>query len=134
MTKHTIEYRVYYEDTDAGGIVYHANYLKFAERARTEWLRSLGIEQLELQEKKQLSFVVYHLEIQFFSPAKLDDLLTIVSLPKKVGKARITMTQDIECNALKVASLEVSVACIDSAGKPVIFPQVLLSQLGEINS
>ena len=67
--------RVYYEDTDAGGVVYYANYLKFAERARTEALRSVGLEQTELMEKSGIAFVVRHCEAEFFRPARLDDLI-----------------------------------------------------------
>lgn len=85
--------RVYYEDTDAGGVVYYANYLKFFERCRTEWLRHLGIEQLQYAEQARRLFVVKNVEIQYRKPARLDDLIDISSSITQLGKASITFHQ-----------------------------------------
>lgn len=133
MSDQITTYRVYYEDTDAGGIVYHANYLKFAERARTEWLRSFHFEQSQLMKDSSVFFPVYHLEISFFSPAQLDDLLTIHTELVEVKKVSMKMRQIIQCNGKKMASLEVLLACVNLEKKPVHWPQelyaVLLSQV-----
>ena len=85
--------RIYWEDTDAGGIVFYANYLKFFERARTEWLRSLGIEQLALKEECGGMFVVSETNIQYFSPARLDDQLEVTAQSSEAGRASLVLTQ-----------------------------------------
>ncbi|VVD75678.1 4-hydroxybenzoyl-CoA thioesterase [Pandoraea horticolens] len=85
--------RVYYEDTDAGGVVFYANYLKFFERARTEWLRSLGIEQLELARSTGMIFIVRSTAVDYLSPARLDDLLTIKSRIERIGGASVDFEQ-----------------------------------------
>ena len=85
--------RVYWEDTDAGGIVFYANYLKFFERARTEWLRSLGIEQHALRERTGGMFVVSETQVRYLLPARLDDELMVTALPLVVGRASLTIRQ-----------------------------------------
>ncbi|MDY0329594.1 MAG: tol-pal system-associated acyl-CoA thioesterase [Thiomonas sp.] len=85
--------RVYWEDTDAGGIVYHANYLKFFERARTEWLRSLGLEQSELAAQAGLAFVVAEMHLRYSAPAKLDDALQVRLRLQDIGSASLTVAQ-----------------------------------------
>lgn len=85
--------RVYWEDTDAGGIVFYANYLKFFERARTEWLRSLGIGQQALREATGGMFVVSATELQYHRPARLDDLLTVTAEARETGRASLTIVQ-----------------------------------------
>jgi len=85
--------RVYWEDTDAGGIVFYANYLKFFERARTEWLRSLGIEQQRLRETAGGMFVVSATELHYHRPARLDDLLTVTASARETGRASLTIAQ-----------------------------------------
>ncbi len=86
--------RVYYEDTDAGGVVFYANYLKFFERARTEWLRSLGIEQLALARETGMIFIVRATSLDYLAPARLDDLLTIKSRIERVGGASVDFHQE----------------------------------------
>jgi acyl-CoA thioester hydrolase len=96
ILKHSNNIRVYYEDTDAGGLVYHANYLKFAERARTEMLRKMKIEQLILKNEYNIQFVVKNLFIEFFKSAQLDDLLNIKSYNNTISSAaKIIMEQSI---------------------------------------
>src|SRR5690349_25101512 len=85
--------RVYYEDTDAGGVVFYANYLKFFERARTEWLRAAGHGQQALVESTGTMFVVTDSRLRYLLPARLDDLLTITVDPERIGRARITVAQ-----------------------------------------
>lgn len=95
MGEFTLQTRVYYEDTDAAGIVYHANYLKFMERARTEWLRKLGYDQRQLAVEHELGFVVRKMAIDFIRPARLDDKLAIVSKVVRCGKASIVFLQSV---------------------------------------
>jgi acyl-CoA thioester hydrolase len=85
--------RIYWEDTDAGGIVFYANYLKFFERARTEWLRSLGIQQQVLKEESGGMFVVSETQIKYFSPARLDDLLEVTARTAEAGRASLVLAQ-----------------------------------------
>ncbi len=85
--------RIYWEDTDAGGIVFYANYLKFFERARTEWLRSLGIQQQSLKEESGGMFVVSETQIKYFSPARLDDLLEVTARTAEAGRASLVLAQ-----------------------------------------
>ncbi len=91
----SIQSRVYYEDTDAGGIVYHANYLRWMERARTEWLRALGARHVELAERDAIQFVVSSLEIHYLRPARLDDLLQIDLTVDQARKASLRLNQRV---------------------------------------
>ena len=105
--------RVYYEDTDAGAVVYYANYLKFCERARTEWLRAAGFQQAELLEKRNLAFVVRSFQADYLRPAGLDDLLEVVTRIEKLGHASITFAQDVEKDGVVLFQARVVVACVD---------------------
>ena len=105
--------RVYFEDTDAGGIVYHARYLYFLERARTEWLRNLGFNQSELQ-KQQTVFVVRDMNIKWIDPARLDDELIVHVRIEKIKKASLIMHQSIVCGDVKKLSAQVTIACLNS--------------------
>lgn len=87
--------RVYWEDTDAGGIVFYANYLKFFERARTEWLRSCGLAQSTLREQTGAMFVVTHSQARYVQPAQLDDLLTVTAQLQQIGRASLTIQQNV---------------------------------------
>jgi acyl-CoA thioester hydrolase len=87
--------RVYWEDTDAGGIVFYANYLRFFERARTEWLRSLGLEQQRLREQGAGMFVVTHSDLRYLRPARLDDLLLVTARLSDAGRASLTIEQQV---------------------------------------
>jgi acyl-CoA thioester hydrolase len=92
--RHHYRLRVYFEDTDAGGIVYHANYLRFAERARTEALRDMGIPHVELVERYNLMFVVRRAKLDYQRPARLDDSLVVLTTPVHVGGASMTLRQE----------------------------------------
>jgi len=122
-------FRVYYEDTDAGGIVYYANYLKFAERARTEMLREVGIIQSELIEKEGIFFVVRRAEINLAKSARLDDLLTVETEIIKFGGASIEIFQSILCNAVSLADTKILIACVDKNSKPCRIPKNIISAL-----
>ncbi len=122
---HRFAIRVYYEDTDAAGMVYHSNYLKFAERARTEWLRDLGVQQRLWREETGLGFAVTRCEIDFRRPARLDDVLDVATRVLEVGGASLVAEQVIRREADEVARLKLVVACIDGRGKPVRLPKNL---------
>lgn len=112
--------RVYWEDTDGGGVVYYANYLKFMERARTEWLRSRGHSQREIAEREGVVFAVAEVKLNYRKPARLDDELVITCVPVPEGRASIRFRQAISRSAAGGASTllaegEVRVVCVDSA-------------------
>ncbi len=122
--------RVYYEDTDSGGVVYYANYLKFMERARTEWLRSLGFEQDQLLEKEGVLFAVRRVEVDYRRPARFNDALTVSASIKSRGKASLTFQQEIraEDDDRLLCAGEVKVACIDARRfSPAPIPESILA-------
>lgn len=106
--------RVYFEDTDSGGVVYHANYLNFMERARTEWLRSLGIDQRLLKIEENIIFVVHQILIQYIKPAVFNDNLLITTQVESVGASRVKLIQTIMNEGRILTSANVDVACIDA--------------------
>ena len=121
--RHRYAVRVYYEDTDAGGVVYHATYLRFAERARTEALREAGIPHSELLNRFALMFVVRHIEVDYVRPARLDDSLVVVTEPLVVGGANVTLRQDVRGPEGSCAALTVRLACVRPGdGKPGRLP------------
>jgi len=105
--------RVYYEDTDAGGVVFYANYLKYMERARTEWLRALGVNQSDLVRTTRCQFVVHKLDIVYRRPALLDDLLTVHSHITRLSAASIHFAQRVERDAELLAEGNVRICCVD---------------------
>ena len=106
--------RIYFEDTDSGGVVYHANYLKFMERARTEWLRSIELDQAKLKLKDNIMFVVAKLNIQFKKPAKFNDELMIITNLEEIGASTIFINQEILKDNHLISSARVEIACINS--------------------
>lgn len=129
MSSATFPIRIYWEDTDAGGIVYYANYLKFAERARSEALRALGISQQVLKDEHGIAIVVTRAEIDYKRPAKLDDLLTVETQLQDLSKLRMTMRQRIWRNEELLAEVVVHLACIQLSGKPTPLPDFVYSAL-----
>jgi acyl-CoA thioester hydrolase len=118
--------RVYYEDTDSGGVVYYANYLKFFERARTEWLRSLGLNQDKLALEEGLIFVVRRAALEFDRPARLDDMLEVTVEPLKLARVYLDLAQQARCGAQVLARAELRVACLNRRDfRPVAMPQSL---------
>ncbi|MBL8445257.1 MAG: tol-pal system-associated acyl-CoA thioesterase [Zoogloeaceae bacterium] len=122
--------RVYYEDTDAAGLVYYANYLRFCERARTEWLRTLGFAQHALMADKGIAFVVRSVEARYRTPAKLDDLLVVVSQISRLGGASLEFDQKIHRTQELIFDARITIACIDIAGqRPAPLPPELRTRL-----
>jgi acyl-CoA thioester hydrolase len=120
-------YRIYYEDTDAIGVVYYANYLKFFERARTDFLRSLNISQQQLAKENQIVFVVKKCNIEYLSPAKLDDLINVSVKISEIKKISLLMHQTISVSNKIISVLEVEIVCLDSNNfKPTKIPQHLI--------
>ena len=119
---HTFPIRVYYEDTDAGGIVYHANYLKFAERARTELLRSLGYDHQKVLAEHNLILVVRHIEVDYRAPSRLDDLLEVRTQAASIGNTSIGLKQAVYKEDKLLADLKVTVVAISPDGKALRLP------------
>ena len=121
--------RVYYEDTDAAGVVYYANYLKFMERARTEWLRALGMNQSTLLAEEGVVFAVRQVEVSYLKPARYDDELAVYSRIKRLTPARMRFAQRIECGIV-LATGEIEVVCVNATTfKPVKIPDHILQLL-----
>jgi acyl-CoA thioester hydrolase len=122
--------RVYWEDTDAGGIVFYANYLKFFERARTEWLRTLGVQQQALREATGAIFVVSDTQLRFLRPARLDDWLSITARPVESGRASMRIAQQAWRGEELLAEGDIRIGCVDAATlRPRRFPETLLNAL-----
>lgn len=129
----TITVRVYYEDTDAGGVVYYANYLKFMERARTDWLRQLGIEHEVLKREHGTIFVVRSTTVEFLKPARLDDLLEIDVAIVESGGASMTFAQTIRAAGTVLCEAKTLVACLNAETlAPRRLPAPLATRLKEV--
>jgi acyl-CoA thioester hydrolase len=114
VKKFEILQRIYWEDTDAGGVVYYANYLKFMERCRTDWLRALGVDQLRLRNERQLQFVVVNVAVDFLRPAVLNDEILVTAELERLGGATIAFKQRILRADVQLIDANVRVACLDS--------------------
>lgn len=122
--------RVYYEDTDSGGVVYHSQYLNFMERARTEWLRTMGFEQNELIEQHNCIFAVHSMQINFRRPARFNDALVVQSLLSKTSGASLIFEQKVVCKDELLCQAEVKVACLDSNRfQPMSIPLFMLARI-----
>jgi len=122
--------RVYYEDTDLGGVVYYANYLKFLERARTEWLRALGVEQTVLAAEHRVIFVVRSIALEYLKPAAFNDELVATVELEDTGDVQIFLVQRITRGTEELATARVRIACVNTATfRPVRIPGSLLSLL-----
>ena len=122
--------RVYWEDTDAGGVVYYANYLKFMERARSEWLRAYGFEQDVLRDEAGVVFVVRRVEIDYLSPARFNEELDVSVKLHEMGRASLSVRQELMRGSTCLAKAVVALACVDAANfKPVKMPATLLQAL-----
>lgn len=126
--------RVYYEDTDAGGVVYYANYLKFAERARTEYIRALGMcQQQALEAEDKCGFMVRSLTVDYKAPAVLDDLLTVTCEMVEAKGAGAEMTQEILCGEKLLAQISIKLAYVSLLRKrPVRIPEGLMQKIGAL--
>ncbi len=124
--------RIYYEDTDAGGVVYYANYLRFMERARTEWLRSLGFEQDELSRDQGVVFAVRAAQVDYLRPARFNDSLEVTLALGRVGSASLAFAQEVRRSAEVLCSGEIRVACVDA--RQFLPRSIPLPVLSRINS
>jgi acyl-CoA thioester hydrolase len=121
--------RVYYQDTDAGGVVYHANYVNFMERSRTEWLRDLGYSHMDMIRNLDVMFVVRSIKLDYLRPAILDDLLQVSAKIKEIGRSRVTLEQRVMRGDEVLAEGEVHLVCVDvRTFKPVSVPEILRKQ------
>jgi len=129
----TISIRVYYEDTDAAGIVYYASYLRFIERGRTEFLRALGHDQSQLM-SEGTAFAVRSVSAEFLKPAKLDDLLVVETAIASLGRAQVVFAQRVLRDREMLLDAKIRVACIDPArGKPIPMPRAIHEQLSAMS-
>ena len=133
MSKHaqvfTLPIRVYFQDTDAGGVVYHASYVNFMERARTEWMRGFGFTNTGLMKELGVVFVVRSLKLEYLKPALLDDLITVSAQLKEVGRSRVTLHQTMMRGEDKLVEGEIHLVSVSMESfRPVSVPEVLREQ------
>ena len=126
---HTFPLRVYYEDTDLAGIVYYANYLKFIERARSEWVRGLGIDQALLRAKQGIVFAVRRVEADYLRPAVFDDVLSVQTVLADLSGARLVLDQAVLRGAQTLFTARVTLVCLTAAGTATRFPTALRTAL-----
>lgn len=123
--------RVYYEDTDLGGVVYYANYLKYLERARTEWLRAAGFEQSALAAVHHVVFIVRAIALDYLKPARFDDELAVTVEPREIGAARIALRQCVRRGQEDLVTAQVEIACVNTATfRPVRIPGPVIVRIG----
>jgi acyl-CoA thioester hydrolase len=131
----TLDIRVYYEDTDTAGVVFYANYLKFFERGRTEWLRRLGVNQSELAKREHRMFVVKGADIQYYKPARLDDLITIRSDITRLGRASVDFNQWAKLGGELLCESSIQICCVDTLTfRPAALPQEVRTLLEKVQS
>ena len=122
--------RVYWEDTDAGGVVYYATYLKFMERARSEWLRALGFEQDALRDEAGVLFVVRRVEVDYLAPARFNEQIEVSVSLHEIGRASLSVKQTLSRGPTRLVSARVTLACVDAVRfKPVKIPEPILQAL-----
>ncbi|WP_210269966.1 tol-pal system-associated acyl-CoA thioesterase [Hyphomicrobium methylovorum] len=128
---HVLPVRVYFEDTDAGGVVYHASYVRFAERGRTDFLRLLGTDARQLidgsDSREPAAFLVRRMSFDFFRPARMDDLLEVETRVKELGGASVTLIQTIRRGETRLVEAEVTVVLVAISGKPLRLSQAVRS-------
>lgn len=133
MAEHQISVRVYYEDTDLAGIVYYANYLRFIERGRTEWVRALGVDQAALKRDEGIVFAVRRVEADYLKPARFDDLLTVTTRLLDLGGARIELEQEVLRGAERLFAARVVLVCLSDAGDAVRLPAGVRAKLAPVH-
>jgi acyl-CoA thioester hydrolase len=129
MTTHQFSLRVYYEDTDLAGIVYYANYLKFIERARTEWVASLGLDQVRLKAEQGIVFAVRRVEADYLRPAKFADALVVETKLQSLGGARIVLEQAVLRGGERLFASVVTLVCLGEDGHAVRLPAEVRARL-----
>jgi acyl-CoA thioester hydrolase len=127
-----IAVRIYYQDTDAAGVVFHSTYLNFMERARVEWLRSQGFEPRELARRFRLVFIVRHLDIAYIKPAVLDDLVAVTASVQKLGRAQVTLVQEVTRGKEALVRASVNLACVATGSlQPMSVPDEVRASFAE---
>ncbi len=126
---HRFDIRVYYEDTDLAGIVYYANYLKFIERGRSEWVRSIGVDQDQMKQDDGLIFVVRRVEADYLTPARYDDILTVETEVAKVGGSTVELEQLVKRGDVTCFASKVMIVLINNDGRPARIPAELRQKL-----
>ena len=127
--------RIYWEDTDAGGVVYYANYLRFLERARTEWLRSLGVDQSRVRDAHGVVFVVREVAVEYLAPARLDELITIAARISRFGRTNFTVHCGVFRGNERLTDIEISYTHIDSdSGQPTALPGSFIAEVRRFES
>lgn len=129
---HAFPIRVYYEDTDLAGIVYYANYLKFIERGRSEWVRSLGIDQARLRAEQGIVFAVRRVEADYLRPAKFDDELVVLTRPVAVTGARIVLEQEVRRGEDRLFAAQVTLVCLNDQGAAARLPPEVRARLAPV--
>ncbi len=119
----TLPVRVYYEDTDMAGIVYYANYLRYIERGRSEWVRAVGLDQNHMKDVEGIVFAVRRVEADYLAPARLDDLLEVATWVAEKRPARMVMGQEVRRDGQVLFRAMVTVVCMSTTGRPVRLPQ-----------
>lgn len=132
MAQHEISVRVYYEDTDLAGIVYYANYLRFIERGRTEWVRGLGVDQGALKREEGIVFAVRRVEADYLKPARFDDLLTVTTRLLALGGASIELEQQVLRGDERLFAARVVLVCLSDAGGAVRMPPEVRAKLSPL--
>jgi acyl-CoA thioester hydrolase len=127
---HEFTCRVYYEDTDMAGIVYYANYLKFIERARSKFVRELGVDQSDMRLNQNMVFAVRKLVADYLKPAVFDDQLTVITTPHSATAARLLLNQDVMRADVLLFRAEVTLVCLSASGRPLRLPKILLLDAG----
>ncbi|MCH2165451.1 MAG: tol-pal system-associated acyl-CoA thioesterase [Marinovum sp.] len=122
---HRFTLRIYYEDTDLAGIVYYANYLKFIERARSDWVRGIGVDQNVMKDEDGLVFVVRRVEADYLGSARLDDELLIETTTEQVTPARLIMRQVVSRDGVPLFEALVTVVVVNTSGQPSRLPKVI---------
>ncbi len=130
---HRLSIRVYYEDTDAAGIVYYANYLRFAERARSEWLRELGAATAGTLKASGALFVVRRCEIDYLRPARLDDVVVVETQITGFAGATLDLRQVVRRGTIDLVAMNVTLACLNAAGRPARLPAALRAALATVS-
>ena len=124
-----INIRIYYEDTDAGGVVYHSKYLNFAERARAEFLRNLSLEQYDLQQKYDIQFVVKDLKISYLNFCRLDDKIELITNLETINRAKLCFSHIFFKDRKEISRIKVTICCMSSTGKVARMPKYLYHKI-----
>jgi acyl-CoA thioester hydrolase len=125
--------RVYFQDTDAAGVVFHATYLDFMERARIEWLRAKGFEPRELARRFRLLFIVRQMQVSYLKPAQLDDLVRVSAAVEKMGRVQVTFVQEVRRGGEALMRASVNVACVETGSfRPVPIPEEVLAAFADV--